>query len=198
MILVDSIGPVANFEAFLRDKEGRVVPDSIRRAHNVFTVSGRNWLSKLVAWFDLSTTPDDPYTNRRVRWMGVGSGSQAEVTNVTALQNAVPVTTSPTEYLKAISSVEFPTSTSVRFNTTFGTTEISEFGPVVVTEAGLFADVEPYNFVSGGEGEEDTQGSGTTVLDLDSGTNPPAAYKSFDPITKTQDFTFELRWELRF
>ena len=198
MRLSDDVRPLVNFMALLRDKEGRVDEDSIRRGHNVFTTSGRNWLSKLVGWFDLSSVPDDPFTNRRVRWMGVGSGSQAEVTNVTALQNAVQVTTSPDNFLKPISSVEFPTSTSVRFITVFGTTEVSEFAPVVVTEAGLFADVAPFNFVTGGEGEDDTVGSGTTVLDTDSGTNPPAAYKSFDPITKTQDFTLELRWDLRF
>lgn len=199
MRFVDDIAPLVNFEAFLRDKDGKVVPDSIRRAHNVFTTSGRNWLSKLVAWHDLSSTPDDPYTNRRIRWMGVGTGAQAEVTSVTALQNAVPVTTGPTTYLKAVTApVTFPTSTSVRFITTFATTDVSISGPAIVTEAGLFADVDPYNFVAGGEGEEDDQGSGTSVLDLDSGVNPPVAYKSFDPITKTQDFILELRWDFRF
>jgi len=196
MRLQDSIAAMANFEVFLRDKDGRVVPESIRRAHNVFTTTGRNWLSKLCGWRTLGS-PDEPYTNRRVRWMAVGTGSQPEVTSVTSLQT--PTLFLGSDYLAPISSVSFPTSTSIRFTRVFGLTEVSISGPVVLTEAGLYVDVNPYNFVTGGEGFEDTVAPvGTSVLNPEIGTNPPAAYKNFDPITKTQDFTLELRWDLRF
>ena len=196
MHLVDTIQPAANFEAFLRDRDGKVVPESVRKAHNVFTTTGKNWLSKLSAWSTIGSL-DEPYTNRRVRWMGVGTGVQAEVTSVTALAN--PALYAGSDFLAPISSVSFPTSTSVRFIRTYGLTEITIWGAVVLTEAGLFADVNPYDFVTGGEGSEDTLApSGTSVLDPTIGSNPPVAYKSFDPITKTQDFTLEIRWDLRY
>jgi hypothetical protein len=195
--LVDRLYPEVNFEAFLRDRDGKIVKDSIRRAHNVFTTTGKNWLSKLVAWETVAPI-DVPYTQRRVRWMGVGTGVQSEVTSVTSILNPA-IYDAGSAVLAPITATTHPTSTSVRFTRTYGTSEISFGGPVILTEAGLFADVNPYDFVSGGAGTEDTLApSGTSVLDPAVGTNPPVAYKSFDPITKTSDFTFEIRWDFRF
>jgi hypothetical protein len=104
---------------------------------------------------------------------------------------------SPNLYLVPIQSVEFPTSTSVRFTKEFGTAEINLTStPVTITEAGLFADVNPGN----NNATEDSpySGPGTTTLNPTIGTNAPIAYKAFDGVTKTVDFTLEIRWEFRF
>lgn len=190
-------GVQSNFEACLR-RDGKLVER--REGHNVFTVTGRNWLTKLISWQTISST-DVPFTHRRVRWIGVGVSSQFEVTTVTALANPTPA--NATDYIVPIdhSSIEFPTSTSVRFIKEFSANEISVTpGPaVVVTEAGLFVDVNPWNFSPGVAGTEDTQASGeTTTLDPQVGSNSPVAYKAFEGIPKTQDFTLEIRWEFRF
>jgi hypothetical protein len=132
---------------------------------------------------------------RRTRWAGVGIGTQLEVTTVSAL--AQPALANSTDYIVALQSVDFPDSTSVRFIKEFGTSEITITStPVAITEAGLFADVSPGNM--GG-----TEDSGHTLatdptLDPTVGTNPPIAYKTFEVLTKTIDFTLELRWEFRF
>jgi hypothetical protein len=196
MLLIDNlkdIGFESNVHAFLRER-GKIVPGSHRRGHNVFTVAGRNLLSKLIAWQTIAAT-DIPFTHRRARWMGVGIGSQLEVTTVSAL--AQPALATPTDYIVPIQSVDFPTSTSARFIKEFGSAEITITGvPVTITEAGIFGDVSPAN--AGG-----TEDVGHTVatdptLNPAVGTNPPIVYKSFEGLTKTVDFTLEIRWEFRF
>lgn len=173
---------------------GKIVPGSIREGHNVFTITGRNWLSKLCGWQTITST-DVPYTERRVRWIGVGTGSLLEVTTVSALN--IPALANTTDYIAPLQSVEFPSSTSVRFIREFGTNEISATGvPVVVTEAGLFADVNP---AAGAPTEDIAVGGGyNTTLAPTASTNPPVAYKAFEGLAKTVDFTLEVRWDFRF
>lgn len=183
----------ANMWACLREG-GKIVPGSKREGHNVFTVTGRNLLSKLIAWETIAAA-DIPYTNRRVRWIGVGIGSFLEVTTVASL--AQPQKATPTNYIVPLQTVEFPSPTSVRFIKEFGTGEITVAGaPVNVTEAGLFADVSPGN--AGGVEDIGHTAPTDTTRDPTIGTNPPVAYKSFEGLTKTVDFTLEFRWEFRF
>ena len=190
------IGVVSNVELVLRER-GKII--ARRDGHNVFTVTGRNLLSKLLAWQTISTT-DIPFTHRRTRWIGVGKGSQLEVTTVSSLVN--PVLANSTDYLVAVQSAEFPTSTSVRFIKEFGVNEITTTPtPVVVTEAGLFADVNPANM----GGTEDVGHAGpcppnppSTVLDPTSPSNAAICYKAFEGLTKTINFTLDIRWEFRF
>jgi hypothetical protein len=192
MRVIDQIlGIESNVEFILRER-GKV--RERREGHNVFTVAGKNLLSKLMPWSFIGTT-DVPYTNRRVRWMGVGIGSQLEVTTVSAINQPVLVT--DTDYLSAIQSVEFPTSTSVRFIKEFGTGEITIVGtPVTITEAALFADVSPANM--GGTEDVGYSGVSSTTLDPTAVANAPISYKVIEGLTKTVDFTLEIRWEYRF
>lgn len=183
----------ANMWACMRER-GKLVPGSIREGHNVFTVTGRNLLSKLLSWQTIGAT-DIPFTNRRIRWMGVGIGSQLEVTTVSSL--AQPALVTSTDFLVPIQTSEFPSSTSVRYLKEFATNEITIAGvPVAITEVGLFADVVPANM----GGTEDVGHTNPTdpTLKPTVGSNPPVAYKAFESITKTSDFTLEIRWELRF
>lgn len=199
MKIVESLRDLAvhaNVDLILRER-GKIVER--REGHNVFTLTGRNLLSKLLAWQTISGT-DIPYTNRRTRWIGVGSGLQLEVTTVSSLN--IPLLVTPTDFIVPIQTVEFPTSTSVRFIREFGTGEITISGtPVTVTEAALFADVNPANM----GGTEDVGYLGpvppnppSTTLDPTEGANPPIAYKAFEGLTKTVDFTLEIKWEFRF
>ena len=194
----DDIGIKSNFYACLRNG-GKLVPGSVREGHNIFTSTGRNWLSKLVAWYDAGAT-DQPHTRRRVRWIGMGKGSQLETESVTTL--AVPALITSAYYLVPIQSVEFPTSTSVRFIKEFLLNEISFIGsPVTLTEAGLFVDVNPANTGANTDGSEDVAndpGVVDTILNPSLSINAPVAYKSFEPLTKTIDFTLEIRWDFRF
>ena len=195
MFLEDVIEAQCNFYALLRNG-GKIVQGSRREGHNVFTITGRNMLSKLLAWQIIAGT-DLPYTERRIRWIGVGVGSQLEVTTVSKLAQAVLAT--PTDYLVPVTSPpEFPTSSSVRFIKEFSTAEITVTPtPVSITEAALYGDVNP----AGGAPSEDIPldpGTIDTTMDPSVGTNPPVAYKAFEPLTKTIDFTLEIRWDVRF
>ena len=181
----------ANFFALMRER-GKLVPGSHRVGHNVFTITGRNWLSKLMAWKTIGPI-DGPYTNRRARWMGLGIGTSLEVPTVSRLVQ--PVIATGSEYLVPIQSSEF-TSTSVLLIREFGLSEVTFTNtPIPITEAGLFTDVNP----AAGAPTEDIEvgGSVHTTLDPAVETNPPVAYKAFDALTKTVDFTLEIRWELR-
>lgn len=191
--MTDDISIQANMELFLLER-GKIVPGSRRVGHNVFTTFGKNWLTKLMSWQTISA-PDVPFTNRRMRWVSLGTGSQLEVETVTQLSSAI--LTYGVNYLAALDAVEFPTSKSARFIKTFGLSEISITStPVSITEAGLFADVVPAN----AGGTEDNGYSGPTDPTLNPGVanNPPVAYKAFEPVTKTQDLLLEVRWDLRF
>ena len=203
MRLIEDLRPLilqSNVEIFLRER-GKLVPGSRRVGHNVFTTTGRNLLSKLIAWQTIDTT-DTPYTHRRARWIGVGNGTQLEVTTVAQL-NSPLVATAGGDYIVPLQTVEFPTSSSVRLIKEFSTSEITVGGvPVTVTEAALFADVNPAIYAGGSpyQGTDDSAfGSGVdTVLNPQLSTNAPIAYKAFEGITKTVDFTLEIRWDLRF
>jgi len=194
----EDIRAIGNFYAHLREG-GKIVPGSRREGHNIFTTNGRNWLAKLVSWYATAST-DVPFTNRRVRWLGMGRGSQIEATTVASL--AIPVLATTTQYMVPIQAVEFPTATSVRFIKEFLLNEITlSATPVVITEAGLFADVNPANAGLPNDGSEDAAqdpGNVDTTLNPSVGTNPPVAYKAFEPLTKTIDFTLEVRWDFRF
>lgn len=198
MRLSSDISVVGNFQALMRCR-GKLVLGSQREGHNIFTITGRNLLAKLVAWQTIGTT-DVPYTQRRVRWIGVGSGSQLEVATVSALNQPVLATT--TQYLVTPQTTEFPTSSSVRFIKEFGLGEITISNtPVVISEAGLFADVNPAEPGNPNDGFEDVAynpGVVDSILNPALGSNPPVAYKAFEGLTKTVDFTLEIRWDFRF
>ena len=196
MILRDDILIKANFYAALRRPEDMsIVPGSERVGHNILTNTGRNWISKLIGWSTIGGT-DAPFTHRRIRWLSAGSGAYVESQSVTQLQSALLY--SGSNYLAPITSVGFPTASSIRFTRIFATTELSTNPPtsVVITEAGLFADVSPWN-AGGTEDAQEPSMTYPTTLNPTVATNPPVAYKSIEPITKTTDFLLEFRWDFR-
>lgn len=176
------------------------VPGSRREMHNVFTTTGRDWLAHLVVWSGIGTGiggTDVPLTQRRLRWIGVGTGTQGEVEGVTALNVPVEVDEDG-NFLAALQGFSFPAIKQVRVFKEFNTTEIStSLSPVVpVTEAGLFVDVFPVSAIGGTD--DSAVGLEDTTLNRLVQFNAPVAYKTFDVINKTQDFNLEIRWEFRF
>jgi hypothetical protein len=154
-------------------------------------------LAHLAAWQTLGA-PDIPFTQRRVRWAAVGTGTQPETVNVTQLNT--PALVSPGIYLGAINGAEFPALQRVRFFKEFTESEISLPGlglPVVpVTEVGLFVDVYPAS--TGGGVDDAATGAFDTTLNPATATNPPVSYKTFDVISKTVDFKLEITWDYIF
>lgn len=191
----DLIEVRGNFRALCRDR-GKYVRGTLREGHNVFTTTGRDWLAHLAAWETIGGGGDVPFTARRVRWMGVGTGTQAEVEGVTSLDTPVEVTTAI--FLAAIQTTDFPTTTSVRFFKSFSTSEISLIAsPIVpVSEAGLFVDVFPVSTKGGVD--DSAVGGGDTTLNPASSVNAPVAYKTFEVINKTADFSLVIEWTFVF
>jgi hypothetical protein len=68
MRITESLKDIAlesNVELIMRER-GKLVGK--RDGHNVFTVTGRNLLSKLISWSVIAGGGDTPFTHRRTRW----------------------------------------------------------------------------------------------------------------------------------
>ncbi len=195
MKLVEDLGVRCNFHLELRE-HGKL--KQTRDGHNVFTETGSNWLTRLSAWSTIGAT-DVPFTNRRVRWMGLGTGTQSEVASVSNLVTPAQVTSGV--YLGAIQNSNPLTTNSIEFVREFSTTEVSlvslGLNVVAVSEAGLFVDVQP---ASSSTGTDDSSAGGATdsTLDPSASLNAPIAYKTFEPLNKTADFSLVIRWTLTF
>lgn len=158
---------------------------------NVWTLTGREYLAELIAIQAVS--PRTVYRDDRISYFGLGSGSQAEEAGVSSLVDPIPY--SPGEFLAPVAApVTFPSSaasstkTSVRFIREYGLSEISLGYDVVLTEAGLFTDGNP---------DDDWALNAPTGID-GAGDRAPMAYKTFEPITKTSEYTLRVIWEVRF
>lgn len=159
---------------------------------NIWTLTGREYLAELIAL--RAWSPRTLFRDDRVAYIGVGSGSQSEVSEISSLVDPVAYRTG--QYLAALDApAEFPTSgtstsnTSVRFVREFSQGEISLGYNVVLTEAGLFTDGDPDN-------DWDTDSTPTDFATAAS--RAPVAYKTFEPVTKTTQFTLKVIWDVRF
>lgn len=176
------------FQAETRER-GKLVDRS--EGLNIWTLTGREYLAELIALRAVS--PRDVYRSDRIAYIGLGSGSQAEEAGVTSLVSPIPYT--PGEFLAHVASpATFPSSaasstrTAVRFIREYGLSEISLGYDVVLTEAGLFTDGNP---------DDDWALNAPTGID-GAGDRAPMAYKTFEPITKTSQYSLRVIWEVRF
>lgn len=187
----------------LLDARGKVRHQS--EGFNIWTLTGREYLSELIAMQGFSAVEADRtlVRNDRIAYIGMGTGSQPEVATVNKLVYPVGYDTGTQNgsFLAVLDNAEFPASStsttrsSVRFSKTFTATDYSvptltnPTGSIVLTEGGLFTDGDPSNNFQ--------VGTISTAL-ADSAGFAPVAYKTFDPITKTSDFTMKVIWEVRF
>lgn len=158
---------------------------------NVWTLTGREYLTELIGLRAVS--PRETYRDDRISYFGLGIGSQSEEAGVSSLVD--PIAYAPGEFLAPVASpVTFPSSaasstkTSVRFIREYGLSEISLGFDVVLTEAGLFTDGNP---------DDNWALNAPTGID-GAGDRAPMAYKTFEPITKTTQYTLRVIWEVRF
>lgn len=182
------------------NQRGKVVKQS--EGYNIWTLTGREYLSELIALQTFNTVEADRvlFRNDRVAYIGMGTGSQPEVAEVNSLVSPVSLDTATSgsgTYLAVLDDpATFPatssstTKTAVQFIKTFGSTDysINSSTNIVLTEAGLFTDGDPENNFAVGR---ITQLPGAY-------SHAPVAYKTFEPITKTSDFTMKVVWEVRF
>jgi len=163
----------------------------VREGRNICTLTGREHIAELIALGSLS--PRTTIRDDRIAYIGVGTGSQPEVSNISSLVEPTPYKTA--EFLAPlVFPASFPATSSTAQNTAvqfireFGKNEVSLGYNVVLTEAGLFTDGDPDN-------DWDTSATPTDYSTASG--RAPMFYKTFEPITKTTEFTLRIVWEVR-
>lgn len=187
----------SNFEAWLSDLDGKQVPGSLRRGHNIITRYGKDWLAELVRWtFPVAFVPSNglpPLTGgsdtaaggRRLRWIAAGTGSPIplEDDDIQKLLNAIPYQLGPNNILRPLAPPVFSTIISLRYTTVYATTDFAG-ASVSLSEFGIYADRAT---------------GGGPALDPLVGTYTPVAYKTVDPpLAKNNTNTLTVRWGFRF
>jgi hypothetical protein len=185
------------FSAVCRER-GKIVPHSKRSGKNIWTLTGREYLARLMSYitYGVGIVPDTPARNDRIRYIAMGTGSTPEVASIIRL-------VSPTAFdpggVNALAEVAIPTypaqvsvsnfGNSVRYIREFAENELSIAGPIILTEAGLFTDGSP--------GSNFTPRTRSILL-ADAAGQAPVAYKSFEALKKTSNFVLQVAWEVRF
>lgn len=177
------------FVSLVCRERGKLVPGTRRYGHNIWTLTGREHLAQLQSYSSFGP-PKVPARDDRILYIGFGDGTQPEVSSVTRLES--PIAYVAGEFLAQTSVPTYPlspTKTAVRYSKTYGETELSISGNVILSEAGLFTDGNQQSaFEPGGR-----------VTDLTNALlQSPNSYKVFEPLTKTQNFVLEVSWEVRF
>ncbi len=167
-------------------ERGKLRRDLCREGHNIWLLTGRAYDAAIKSY--QSYGPDVPLRNDRIKYIGIGSGTQPEVSTITHLVTPI-AWDAGNHFLAQLNIPYFPTTdgTIVRYAKLFGLTDISITGTVVVQEVGLFTDGNPPLYVPG---TRDT----TLVNAL---AQSPLCYKTFEPLPKTQDVDMSFVYELR-
>lgn len=184
----DDLNEVCNVRVIATDlTTGEVISDQM--GHNVWTNTGREYSCLLKSYKDNGA----PYRNDRIRYVGLGTGTQPESVSVTRLVS--PVAFNGGLFLHEINLglTSFQTTngakTAVRYTCRFNEEHLvaSQGSTTFITECGLFTD-----------GHQDTfqQGQRDRTLSR-AGSQSPIAYHTFDPIPKTSSIQLDLIWELR-
>jgi hypothetical protein len=131
------------------------------------------------------------YRSDRIAYIGAGIGSQLEEANVTGLVD--PVALEGSTFLAEVEApVVFPlspTRTVVKFVRSFSEGQITTGPtPVAISEIGLFTDGNQDTLVAGGR----------NIFISQALAQSPVAYKTFEPIEKTNNLVFDVEWEIRF
>lgn len=186
------------FRAVCRER-GKLVYGTRREGKNIWTLTGREYLAQLMSYSFYGTSahgagganPDLPARDDRIRYFGFGTGTQPEVASVTALVTPIAFD-GGTTFLAQVGLPTYPLSpsrTTVSYSRTYLETELSAIGTVNLTEAGLFTDGAPTSSYAPKTRD---------VTLVNAAAQAPAAYKTFEPLKKTQNFTLDAIWEIRF
>lgn len=178
-------------KAFCRER-GKIVRSTIREGHNIWTNTGREYSALVMS---LQTGPTTTYRSDAITYIGVGTGSTIE--DVGVLRLVTPVEYITGQFLAALDIPPTfpltPTRTTVQFHRTFAENEItiSAGSQVNISEMGLFTNGSPSAVPAYSPG---TRNTGIASA----GSQAPNAYKTFEPIGKTDSLEFEVSWEIRF
>jgi hypothetical protein len=181
-----------------------------RQTHNIWLNLGREYLASLIAYSSFTPSPT-PERDDRVRYMGLGIGGTRQLAlatansapivtaypgsnlqtdtdpTVTALERPVRISGSSNPYPGLggdiwLAQVQAPashaTATQVTFSVLFGNTDVSytPFLTVPLSEIALF-----------------TSAANPNVFN-----NTSVAYDTFDTLSKTDAFSLEVQWTVRF
>lgn len=220
MKLLADLQVESNLELVIRER-GKLMDR--RKGHNIFLNLGREWLPKVISYSSLPASPSaiSPVTkadDRGIRYMGLGIGGTRQymlgVANAAPLSTHYPGTNNRTDTDPTVQKLErpvrltspvsaspvlppydagdvwlgqvqapptYPTTTSVMYKRVFTESEIS-YGPfltVPLSEIGLFL-----------------YSSSVTFINVYN--NSCVAYDTFDSLSKTNAFSLEVSWTLRF
>ena len=178
-------------ELCLRER-GKIVPGSRREGFNIWTNTGREYLAMLMSLESSGTA----FRTDSVAYIGVGTGGFVEEASVLNLQTPIPY--SGSLFLAGLdvppSFPLAPTRTTVQFHRIFVEDEITTVSgagipPVMVSELGLFT--------NGAQGTGYAPGTRDTSMENAPAQNP-CAYKSFEPVGKTNALQLEVSWQIRY
>jgi hypothetical protein len=197
---IDDILPrVLHVEGFVsmvcRDR-GKIVPGSRRDGKNIVTLAGREFYARVGSYASYS-----PLTKARqdgIRYVGFGVGTTPEVSSISKLVSPIAYDNSSGGlFLAELAIPTYPFQSSGSFGTVarytreFSETELSTTTSVILSEAGLFTDGSPTSTPTAfSPGTRDRSIAGAAL-------QAPNAYKTFEPLKKTQDFVLQVAWEMR-
>lgn len=193
-MIKDSFPRVTGHVTLKLKKDGEVVRTV--EGKNIWTNTGRQYLADLIRYSNYSSSTK--VRDDRIAYFGVGTGTQTASVGITSLVTPVAfdALNGADKFLALIDSSTQSaeaTYTSVTFEREFATDELvdSSGNPLVLREVGLFT--------NGDEGN--SYAIGIESINGINGDTPgfaPMAYKTFEPITKTQDYTLTITWQVRF
>jgi hypothetical protein len=187
------------FSAVCRER-GKLVPGTRREGKNIWTLAGREYLARLMSYsaYGIGSVADTPARNDRIRYLGMGTGTQPEVATVRKLTSPVAFDAGGGQYLGELAIPTYPFQVSstnfgnaVRYIREYSELELSVSGTIILTEAGLFTDGSP-------AANPPFTPKTRSLLLTEAAAQVPVAYKSFEALKKTQSFVLQVAWEVRF
>lgn len=189
-----SVVEVQGWVDIVMRERGKIVPGSRRSGHNVWTITGKEYITMLMS---LKGTGNEAFREDRVAYIGAGIGMQLEEPSVLALAEPTPYDANGLYFLTELDLNDFtdsfplvPLRTTIRYHRTYAEGEITpptSSEPVAVSEFGLFTNGNALTYVVGGR-DLTIEGA------LD---QAPVAYKVIEPISKTNSLRLEVSWEIR-
>lgn len=165
-------------------ERGKLAPRFCRRLENIWLVEGRAYSAQVKSY--ASYSPDTPLRNDRIKYIGLGQGTQPEVPTISSLVSPIAYNAA-NHFLAVLNPPTFTTDKTVaRYNRFYDVNEISVTGNQSFSEVGLFTDGAPPAF-----------SPGTRDITLtNASSQAPLCYKAFEPIEKSSDLTITIDYYL--
>lgn len=177
--------PVEGRVKIIAYERGKKVISKCRESNNVYTLEGRRMDAGLKSY--ASYVPLTAVRNDRIKYIGVGGGTQPPVSTVQQLVIPLPYNVA-NDFLATLDIPTFSADgTIVTYTRTFGANEISLVTTTDISECGLFSDGASPLYVPGSR----------VVTLAAASAQVPMAYNTFEPIGKTTDIDLVFIWELR-